>query len=259
MNRVETLSNENKIVASVGGSVLFEKYCLSRSLKDISLLLRGKDINPVKYDSVLVYGLIGICNELIEDKKSTFLIVGGGNIARWRIEDARSYGNPKSDEQLDLVGKDTSETNASELLAIFERMGVKASWNSRHKWGIRRAVGVYIRGGTEPCQTTDMVSMQVAVAEGAKFVVNVSNTPGVHPVSKNGGLKTSDIIESMSYDDYLSMFDLGHRPGKNSPFETQAAKLAKENGITTILVGNDLENLNKLIHGEEFVGTVLSK
>ena len=80
----------------------------------------------------------------------------------------------------------------------------------------------------------------------------------MYPLAEDGSLDSSKIIGEMSLADYLEKFAVEHRPGVNTPFDAKAAELAMENNITVILVGNDVENLKKLVVGEDFVGTILN-
>jgi hypothetical protein len=48
-----------------------------------------------------------------------------------------------------------------------------------------------------------------------------------------------------------------HESGMSRPFEPKAAEMAATYGITVILVGGDKENLQRLMNGEDFTGTVM--
>ena len=48
-------------------------------------------------------------------------------------------------------------------------------------------------------------------------------------------------------------------PGHNSPFDPIATELAKSLKLTIVIAnGNNMENIKKIINGEEFKGTVIS-
>lgn len=47
-------------------------------------------------------------------------------------------------------------------------------------------------------------------------------------------------------------------PGMNSPFDPVAAQLGKEINLKVIVChGNDLKNLDNILEGKRFVGTVI--
>jgi uridylate kinase len=251
---------------SVGGSVLYEHRNLQQRFKEVWNLLFNDKIVSIDFSRKMVHGLIGMCREIVDRGNDIFLVAGGGRLARVAMADARSYGQPPyrngvSKKQLDYVGKDASAMNASRLKAAFEAASVPVVWNSEERWGSKDTLnaGVYVRGGTRPGHTTDMVTLQVAQAEGIDYVINIGNTPGLYPkaANKRGFDPKGSIIEEIAISDYLAMFPGERKPGDNFIFEREAAEFAIKNGITVVLVGSDFENIGKMMAGEEFVGTIL--
>ena len=43
----------------------------------------------------------------------------------------------------------------------------------------------------------------------------------------------------------------------NAPFDPVAAKEAKKSGIKVNIIGNDLKNLENLLNGKKFKGTII--
>lgn len=249
---ISLFTEEKKFVASVGGSVLFGEIdeCEAESL--------------VEFDQVFVSGMIDFLRHLAEEDYTTAIIVGGGGIARARVDDARKFGgdNDTEDKQLDYIGIGVSETNATALLSILLRNGVPAERLRKKKLNKKKSIfesgKIYLRGGTEPGHTADYVAVQAAIKTGSKVVVNVSNTPGLFALTADGELDRNNLIEELTLAEYIENFAVEHKPGVNTPFDLSAAQLAKENGITVILVSKDLANLEKLKAGEDFVGTILN-
>jgi uridylate kinase len=217
----------------------------------------GKEVNPIRFNRAFIGGVVEISRQLVESRCGVVMVVGGGKIARLRIGDAKSYGDPSIDEQLDHVGLSASNTNAAELLAILQREGIGGYWYSREKWGEMEPGSVWVRGGTEPGHTTDYVTVQAALAEGIDHVINIGNTPGLHPLDDQG-FDQSRVIEGITATKFLDMFNsTEHESGMSRPFEPKAAEMAATYGITVILVGGDKENLQRLMNGEDFTGTVM--
>ncbi len=249
---VPLFSKEKKFTASVGGSVLFGELeeCDATSL--------------VELDRVFVSGMLDFLRNLAEEDYTTAIIVGGGAVARVRVDDARSFGGEHDvdDRQLDYIGIGVSETNSAALLAVLLRNGIPAERLSKSKLKNKEDKlepgKIYIRGGTEPGLSTDYVAVEAAIKTGAKVVVNISNTPGLFALTPAGELDRSQLIKQLPLTEYLEKFAVEHRPGVNTPFDLKAAQLAQENGITLILVSKDLANLEKLKAGQDFIGTVLN-
>lgn len=244
---IRTFLEEKKFVTSLGGSVLFGEFkdCEANSL--------------IEFDEVFVPAIIEFLNSLAQQEFSTAVIVGGGGVARARMEDIRKFGGDHdgSDIQLDFIGIEVSDVNATSLLSVLLRHGMPGAKLKRKQKEFKPGQ-IYVRGGTEPGRTTDFVAVETAIKMGSSVVVNISNTPGLHPVLEDGELDKSKIIEKLPLQEYLDNFSVEHKPGVNTPFDSKAAQLALDNGITVILVGSDLENIKKLQAGEEFSGTVLN-
>jgi|GEM_PF-3596803 uridylate kinase len=245
--RVLPFNEEKKFVASLGGSVLFGelKSCETNSL--------------VEFDEVFVGAMIEFLRSLSEEEYSTAIVVGGGGVARARQEDIEKLAGD-SDElrvQLDHIGIGVSETNAASLLTVLLTNGIPAARLKRDQEDFESSK-VYVRGGTEPGHTTDFVAVQAAVGMGASIVVNISNTPGLHPFLEDGSLDKSQIIDKLSLSEYIEKFAVEHDSGVNTPFDVKGARLAMEHGIIVVLVGNDPENIKRLQAGEDFIGTVLN-
>ena len=62
----------------------------------------------------------------------------------------------------------------------------------------------------------------------------------------------------MSWDELKALVGDEWVPGKNVPFDPVATAKASELGLRVITAaGRDIENLSKLLEGEDFVGTVI--
>ena len=47
-------------------------------------------------------------------------------------------------------------------------------------------------------------------------------------------------------------------PGLNMPFDPIASREAERSRLKVIIIGNDMDNLEKLLRGEKFEGTTIS-
>ena len=67
-------------------------------------------------------------------------------------------------------------------------------------------------------------------------------------------------IDKITWTEFQKLIPPKWTPGLKSPFDPEATRLAKKAGITVKRVkGTNLENLQKLIDGEEFEGSEIHK
>lgn len=234
MPRLEALFDHplNTVVASVGGSVF----------------------RPKRIDVEFTHKLLNFFLEHTGDNKHVVAVIGGGGIARDAIADARALGVTHQ-PSLDQIGILVTQGNALLLAKICEAQGMLVHL---YEFGDLQQNGVvYLRGGTRPGHTTDYVAVELAAEANQCILLNISSTKGLHPKKSDGSLDTEHIIEHITANDYLNMFPDDHTPGVNIPFDREAMKLAKEKNMTVILVGPDFDNINRLLRGEPFEGTVI--
>ena len=91
---------------------------------------------------------------------------------------------------------------------------------------------------------------------GAKEVINMSNIDYVY--NKDPGKhKDAKKIENLSWNDYRKLSGNVWKAGMSMPFDPIAAKEAQKSKIRVYVVGNDLLNLQNLLDGRKFKGTVI--
>ena len=218
---------------SVGGSVLFSKDHPELNREFFSQLTEFLDTQIAQNHSVV-------------------MIIGGGILARIRQEDARHFGVTDK-KTLDKIGLYVTKHNASYIQDILEAEGKPAKKYVFEK--ILSPGWIYVRGGRGGNHTSDYTAVKAAVALGSCTVFNISTNPGIFAFTETG-FDESKLLEDITFDHYLGHVP-EHRPGINVPFDSEAAKLAKEHDIQVILVGPDMKNLTDCINGKDFIGTVM--
>jgi len=252
------------IVASVGGSVFFPR----RGHGDI--------------DCKFVGAFIGYCREQLQDDKTIIAIIGGGEIARIRIQSAKKC-NVGDQQDLDSIGISVTKANAELVGAILKANHVPVNLFS-YDQGLESGK-VHLGYGTDPGHTTDYPTVQAAHNAGQKVLLNISQDPGgIIKRDKRGKLLTEVppermlqwlssrlppqsqlkwninkrvLVGTLSWDEYNGIFPEEFSPGMHVPFDPRAALLAKELGITVLMVGPDFQNIRKCLAGKEFVGTIV--
>ncbi len=187
--------------------------------------------------------------------KKFILMVGGGKTARNYQAAAKEFSVSNWDS--DIIGIIATRLNAELVRAIFGAAShKKVIYNPTEK--IKFSEKILVAAGWEPGCSTDYDAVLIAKNFSAKTVINLSNIDYVY--NKNPK-EFSDArpIEKISWKEYRKMFCGPWTPGFNSPFDPVAAKQAEKLKMKVIIAnGKNLENLERVLKGEKFVGTEIS-
>ena len=145
--------------------------------------------------------------------------------------------------------------NASILRSLFgseAEQAIISNPNSKIKF----KKNIVIASGWIPGWSTDYDAVLFAKNAGAKEVINMSNIDYVY--NKDPGKhKDAKKIENLSWNDYRKLSGNVWKAGMSMPFDPIAAKEAQKSKIRVYVVGNDLLNLQNLLDGRKFKGTVI--
>ncbi|MEK7514013.1 MAG: UMP kinase [Patescibacteria group bacterium] len=232
---------KNSFVLSVGGSVFAPN---------------GEDN---RIDIRYLHDFEAFIRKQIAKDRRFFLICGGGYTARqYRDAAKQAAGHDLTDEDLDWLGIHATRLNAHLFRTIFR--DVAYPWILKHFDMVdKNAVNykIVIGGGWKPGWSTDYCAALMANDYHLKTVINLSNIDQVYDKDPH---KYSDAkpIKKMSWDELTGIVGKDWKPGLNAPFDPIASKLAKEIGLKVIICnGHDFENLEKVLDGQEFTGTVI--
>jgi uridylate kinase len=116
---------------------------------------------------------------------------------------------------------------------------------------------VIVGGGYRPGASTDLRAVQIAKNLGATRVVNLSNIDYAYTDDPNKN-PNAQKIERMSWDEFISLIPSEWSPGLSSPFDPIASREAKIAGIEVAIInGNKLEEVEKYLNTEPFIGSVI--
>ena len=227
------ISNMDTVVISVGGSIII----------------------PEKVDVEFLRKFRKVILDFISKGNKVVVVAGGGNICR-EYNIAAKEVTQISDIDLDWMGIAATRLNAELLRVIFSSEAYeKVIYNPTEK--IKTDKKIIVGSGWEPGCSSDKDAVLLAINLGAKTVINMSNIDHVYDKDPN---KFSDAkrIEKSNWDDFLNITGDKWIPGMHVPFDPEASKLCKENGLKVIILnGNDVKNLEKALVGDEFIGTVV--
>ncbi len=229
---------KNKIVISVGGSLVYPKEGVSVSfLQGLNSFIRSQ----IKADPDIQF----------------FLIVGGGVLAR-RYRDAGKdvIGHELSRDDLDWLGIHATKLNAHLVRTIFR--DIAHPYVIKHYEIIRKVEEpVVVAAGWKPGWSTDFCNTIICEDYKSKTIINLSNIeqvfdkdPGLYPDAKP--------LDRIAWAEFRKLVGDEWIPGLNAPFDPVASKRAQELGLKVVVMkGDNFENLKNYMDGKEFVGTVI--
>jgi len=195
--------------------------------------------------------------QALAEKHTTYIVVGGGRIARDYITAARELG--ANEVECDIIGIDMTRINAKLLIAAMGNSAYPVPLTSYQDARNAALTGrVVVMGGLIPGQTTDAVSAVLAEYVGADLLINATSVDGVYTADPNLDSK-AEKFSSMTPSqlvDIVMKTDMS--AGSNSPLDPLAAKIIQRCGIRTFVIdGREPENINEAAAGRHN-GTLIS-
>ena len=220
--------------------------------------LGGSIIAPGGVDSFFLKGFHHLVEErlAVEPRQKLIIVCGGGSLARDYQAALREVNPGARNDDLDWVGVAATRVNGELLRRIL------------HAWCVEdlvtdpSAVSVFagrvmVAAGWKPGFSTDNDAVVLARRFSSGTVVNLSNVAKVYSddPKKNPAARPAD---RLSWKEMLKIVGNEWSPGKNTPFDPSAARLAAESRIRVIFAeGRNLGNLSRILAGESFVGTTI--
>ncbi|MBW2204080.1 MAG: UMP kinase [Deltaproteobacteria bacterium] len=215
--------------------------------------LGGSIIVPGEIDKVFLKKFREIILRL---EQTRFMIIcGGGKVCR-NYQNAAKEIADISKEDLDWIGISATRLNAELVRSIF---GEEAHQKVIHDPDeeIDGSNRVVIGAGFEPGSSTDLRAVQLAKRFGAVRVINMSNIDYVYSADPKKDPNAERLTE-ISWSEFRKLVGNEWEPGLNMPFDPIASREGEELGLEVIIIGNDIDNLEKLLKGGAFKGTTIS-
>ncbi len=218
----------NTIVISLGGSVLVQDKINVKIIKDL--------------------------RKIVLKSKNKFIIVpGGGKVARKYINAVKKLSKIRKDDA-DWIGIHATRLNAQLLkIAFYNVAAKKIAKNPTKKIPFKK---VLIGSGWKPGASTDYDAVLLARTYGANVVVNITNVEQLY--DKNPLIyKGAKPIKKCSWKEFMKLVPKKFESGANLPFDPVAAREAKRLKLKVIMLGPNLNNLEKFLGGKKFLGSVI--
>lgn len=183
-------------------------------------------------------------------------MVGGGNIAR-NYQKAALKITQVLNEDKDWLGIHATRINAYLLRIIFKKEASPIIFDKRFKLKRFNKNSVIIGSGWKPGWSTDFVTVQVAADLRVKKAIILGKPDYVY--NKNPDkYKNTKPFKKITWEDYIKIIPSRWNPGLQTPVDPIAARLAKKEKIEVIVAnGKNLKNLDKILKGEKFKGTII--
>lgn len=227
------------------------------------LSVGGSIIAPDKPNSEFVRKFVDSVKTYLKNNSQDKLIFvcGGGAPAR---DYQKAYREivPSDEQDLNLqdwLGIKATHINAQLIKSVFGDLCSDEVVTNPTADGIDFAGRILVAGGWKPGFSTDTDAVYLAKRFGAKTVVNLSNIAKVYTDDPN---KNPDAkpIDSISWTEFRKLVGDTWEPGKNTPFDPIASKLAQEANIKVICAdGRNIENTISILEERPFEGTLIGE
>nr|QQK87148.1 uridylate kinase [Treponema denticola] len=202
-----------------------------------------------------------IRNWLLQDSsRKIIMVIGGGAPARdyqnayRKVCDLRKA--PAKNDEADWIGIMATRLNAQLVKAVFEDLcpnPVVYDPTTVDMFGGQ----ILVAAGWKPGFSTDNDAVVLAERFSGNLVVNLSNIAKVYTDDPKKNPEARP-IDSISWEDFIKVVGTEWVPGKNTPFDPIASQRAQKAGIKVICAaGKDIENLENILNGKDFKGTVI--
>ncbi|KKQ01590.1 MAG: Aspartate/glutamate/uridylate kinase [Candidatus Roizmanbacteria bacterium GW2011_GWA2_36_23] len=194
----------------------------------------------------------------VAEGKRFFLVIGGGKIARHYRDAGKSVIGSITDEDLDWIAIHATRLNAHLLRTIFQDIAHPRIIENYDKKLINWKEPLVVGAGWKPGWSTDYDAVVLAKDYGGHLIVNLSNIDWVYDKDPNK-YKNAKPIEKITWEEMEKLVGNKWTPGLNAPFDPIATSLAKKHNLTVIVTnGKDFINLDNILRGEKFKGTVIT-
>ncbi|MFA4831204.1 MAG: UMP kinase [Patescibacteria group bacterium] len=184
------------------------------------------------------------------------LVIGGGATCRY-YQEAASKITKLSQTDLDWLGIHATIFNAQFIRLLFGNLAHHDLQGDPEK-KIKTDKPIIVGAGYLTGHSTDMDAVLLAKTYGAKEVINLSNIEYVYDKDPRK-FKDAKKIEEIGWKEFRkNIVGSKWKAGANKPFDPVASREAEKLGLrVSILKGTDLGEVEKVLNGGKFRGTVV--
>ncbi len=227
----------NVTVISLGGSIVAPREA------DVSFLKQFRETVNTYLDEDRDRGLI-------------FIVGGGGPARAYQRAYRELTENQAETEQQDWIGIAATRLNGELIRGLFLKRCPSPLVTNPHEVPVFSGA-IMVAAGWKPGFSTDNDAVILAERFSADTVINLSNISQVYTADPKEDPEAVP-LDRISWKEFRKLVGETWEPGKNVPFDPVATRRAAELHLTVITAaGRDIDNLNALLRGEPFTGTVI--
>ncbi|MCC7552849.1 UMP kinase [Candidatus Micrarchaeota archaeon] len=232
-------------------------------MKTVIISLGGSVVNSGKLNSKLIKAFGDLLINLNKKHKIRFgVVVGGGKLFRNLLPELREYTKNKT--SLDWVGIYCTRVNAQCVASYFIEKTNKTyetiGQDYKESAKLLDKYQFVFQGGDVPGHTSDMDTIELAIAKNKAKVINISNVDGVYDKDPNK-YKSAKKIPEMTHKELSALIlktSKIYKAGQNLVFDQKATKLAQKYNIELHFISaNNLKDVEKIIQGKAHKGTIV--
>jgi uridylate kinase len=217
--------------------------------------LGGSLIAPEWPDAKFIKGFRNLILRRVRGGDRFILFTGGGYVCR-QYQQALKKAAPVNNAGLDWIGIYATRFNAQLLRLAFGQLAHPVIVENPNK-KVNFREKILIAGGWQPGRSTDDDAVRLAQAYRAHSIINLTNVDYIYTKDPRKFTDAKPIIK-LSWKELRKIVGTKWVPGKNAPFDPVAAKLAQKNGQRVVIAqGKNLKNLERILAGKKFQGTVI--
>ena len=224
----------------------------------IVISLGGSLIVPDKVDT----GFLGKFRKVIKrnaNKHKFIIVCGGGSVARKYISALEESGaNPKLQS---LAGISATRMNArfmSYFFGLNPERGIPHRMKEIKKYLKRQDVVFCGALEYKPNQTSDSTSAEIAEKFNSDFI-NLTDVSGLYDKNPKK-FKDAKFIPEISWGKFNSIANkMKFIPGQHFVLDQTASGIIMKKRIKTYILGKNLNNLDALLKGKKFMGSVIGR
>jgi len=222
---------------------------------NITIKISGHIIFPSLSSTSKFKGYVDCIKAVKELGHTPFIVMGGGEPARYYIRIARENGMDES--TCDQMGIAVANINAK----IFARAlgDIACQFIPTDFDMLDHAIStgkIVVMGGLQPGQSTNAVAAVLAERSASKLFINTTTVDGMYDSDPKKNPKAKKLTK-ISIKEVAKILDLsGARAGEHELLDQVAIKIIERSGIITkIIDGKDPKNILKSINGG--IGTTI--
>lgn len=225
--------------------------------KTIVISLGGSLIIPDEVNVEFLKKFRQLILKFVKKGNRAIIVCGGGKVCRRYNDSIKKINSEVTPVDLDWMGIAATKLNAELVRSIFGSVAFTSVLPDPHK-KINSNKKILVGAGFVPGSSSDKDAVLLAETYGASMVINLTNIDYVYTRNPKK-FKNAKPIINIKWPAFRKIVGYKWNPGANVPFDPMAAKLAQQLKLKVIIInGVKLNNLQRVLVGQSFIGTIIS-